>query len=64
MPVSQTAVKSALPRAIQTGSRAYKRWRASRLGSVTESLEQTCILDFIGPVEGRRILDLDAETAC
>jgi ubiquinone/menaquinone biosynthesis C-methylase UbiE len=25
---------------------------------VTESLEQTCILDFIGPVESRRILDL------
>jgi SAM-dependent methyltransferase len=40
------------------GPRVYARWRASRLGSVTEALEQTRILDLIGPVEGRRILDL------
>ena len=54
----QTAVKPALQPAIQTGPRAYERWRASRLGSVTEALEQTRIIDLIGPVEGRRILDL------
>lgn len=40
------------------GPCAYERWRASRLGSVTESLEQARILDLIGPVEGARILDL------
>jgi SAM-dependent methyltransferase len=38
--------------------RVYARWRASRLGSVTEALEQTRIVDLMGPVEGRRILDL------
>lgn len=52
------AVKPALQLSNQIGPRAYQRWRASRLGSVTEALEQTRILDLIGPVEGRRILDL------
>ena len=52
------AVKPALQLTNQIGPRAYERWRASRLGSVTEALEQTRILDLIGPVEGRRILDL------
>ena len=52
------AVKPALQPTNQIGPRAYERWRASRLGSVTEALEQTRILDLIGPVEGRRILDL------
>ena len=52
------AVKPALRLTNQIGPRAYERWRASRLGSVTEAVEQTRILDLIGPVEGRRILDL------
>lgn len=52
------AVKPALQLANQIGPHAYERWRASRLGSVTEALEQTRILNLIGPVEGRRILDL------
>ena len=58
MAAYQTAVKPALQPAMQTGPRAYERWRSSRLGSVTEPLEQRCILDLIGPFEGRRILDL------
>ena len=58
MPVPPPAVKPAVQPASQAGPRAYERWRSSRLGGVTESLEQTCILDFIGQVEGRRILDL------
>jgi ubiquinone/menaquinone biosynthesis C-methylase UbiE len=56
--VRPPAVKPALQLTNQIGPRAYERWRASRLGSVTEALEQTRILDLIGPVEGRRILDL------
>lgn len=40
------------------GPGVYERWRASRLGSVTEALEQTRILDLVGPVEGSRILDV------
>lgn len=58
MPVRPPAVKPALQLTNQIGPRAYARWRASRLGSVTEALEQTRILNLIGPVEGRRILDL------
>jgi hypothetical protein len=45
--ISQADVKLARQFAIQTGPRAYERWRASRLGSVTETLEQTRILDLI-----------------
>ena len=52
------AVKPALQPANQMGPRVYERWRASRLASVTEALEQRRILDLMGPVEGRRILDL------
>ncbi len=52
------AVKPAVQPTSQAGPRAYERWRSSRLGSVTKSLEQTCILDLVGPVEGRRLLDL------
>lgn len=58
MPVPPPAVKPVVPPASSAGPRAYERWRSSRLGSVTESLEQRCILDFIAPFEGRRILDL------
>jgi len=56
--VRPPAVKPALQLTNQIGPRAYERWRASRLWSVTEALEQTRILNLIGPVEGRRILDL------
>jgi ubiquinone/menaquinone biosynthesis C-methylase UbiE len=56
--VPPPAVKPALQPAIQTGPRAYERWRSSRLENVTEALEQICILDLVGPVAGRRILDL------
>ena len=58
VPVRPPAVKPAPQPANQMGPRAYERWRASRLGSVTEALEQRRILALIGPVEGRRILDL------
>ena len=58
MPVRPPAVKPALQPTNQIGPRVYERWRASRLGSVIEGLEQTRILDLMGPVEGRRILDL------
>ena len=54
----QSTVKQALQPTNQMGPRAYEGWRASRLGSVTEALEQRRVLDLIGPVEGRRILDL------
>jgi 2-polyprenyl-3-methyl-5-hydroxy-6-metoxy-1,4-benzoquinol methylase len=40
------------------GARAYARWRATTLGRVTEALERRQILDLIGFVAGRRVLDL------
>lgn len=36
---------------------AYASWRGSRLGQITDRLEQALILRLIGPVAGLRILD-------
>ena len=57
MTIRPYAVKSALQPGVRTGPLAYERWRASRLGSVTEALEQRSVLDVIGAVDGGRILD-------
>lgn len=37
---------------------AYRRWRASRLGQITDALEEQLILDLLGPPAGLRILDV------
>jgi len=37
---------------------AYARWRASEIGAITERLERELILELIGEVHGRRILDV------
>lgn len=37
---------------------AYRRWRASRLGRITDALERDLILELVGPPEGQRILDV------
>jgi ubiquinone biosynthesis O-methyltransferase len=36
----------------------YARWRASELGSATERRERALILELVGDVRGRRILDV------
>jgi len=36
---------------------AYRRWRASRLGRVTDRLEEALLLELIGSPAGLRILD-------
>ena len=36
----------------------YARWRNSRLGALTEPIEQQTILNRLGNVTGRRVLDL------
>ena len=36
----------------------YARWRNSRLGSLTESIEQRVIFEFCGNLPGLRVLDL------
>jgi ubiquinone/menaquinone biosynthesis C-methylase UbiE len=45
---------------------SYRRWRASKLGRITDTLEQELILALIGSPDGLRILDVgcgDAATA-
>jgi ubiquinone biosynthesis O-methyltransferase len=46
---------------------SYRRWRESRLGQITDTLEERLILDLLGPVEGLRVLDVgsgDGVLAC
>jgi len=40
------------------GPEVYARWRASRIGATTERLERQLILELIGNIAGRRILDV------
>jgi ubiquinone/menaquinone biosynthesis C-methylase UbiE len=35
----------------------YGTWRKSTLGAVTERLEVAAVLDFVGPLKGKRVLD-------
>jgi ubiquinone biosynthesis O-methyltransferase len=37
---------------------AYARWRASRLGTITDALESRLIFELLGPAGGLRILDV------
>jgi len=40
------------------GPDTYARWRATRLGAVTEALEHRLVSDLVGHVSGKRLLDL------
>lgn len=37
--------------------RRYRTWRRSTLGAVTERIEMAAVLDVLGPLDGRRVLD-------
>lgn len=37
---------------------SYARWRSSRLGQVTDRLEQQLLLELLGPVAGKTLLDV------
>lgn len=37
---------------------SYGRWRQSRLGRITDTLERDLILALVGPVTGRKVLDI------
>ncbi len=39
-------------------SASYARWRASRLGRITDRLEQQTLLEMLGPLDGQRALDV------
>jgi len=53
--VSTTEATCAIP---DLGPDAYVQWRASELGAITERLERQLILEFVGNVEGDRVLDV------
>ncbi len=40
------------------GPNLYDRWRHSEVGVITDRLEQNLILQLVGPVSGRRVLDI------
>jgi ubiquinone biosynthesis O-methyltransferase len=42
----------------ELGPDTYARWRASQIGAITERLERQLILDLIGEVHDRSILDV------
>lgn len=42
----------------EMGPEAYARWRASDIGAITERLESRLILELVGDVAGRRVLDV------
>jgi hypothetical protein len=45
------------------GSEVYGRWRASTVGAIMEALQRRPILDLLGDVRGRTLLDGGAATA-
>jgi ubiquinone/menaquinone biosynthesis C-methylase UbiE len=42
----------------EVGPDSYERWRASTLGSITESLERRLIMDLAGVISGKSVLDV------
>ena len=40
------------------GPEAYTRWRASEIGATTEQLESQLVLELVGDLHGRRVLDV------
>jgi ubiquinone biosynthesis O-methyltransferase len=40
------------------GPEVYTRWRASEIGATTERLESQLVLELVGDVDGRRVLDV------
>ncbi|WP_287958630.1 class I SAM-dependent methyltransferase [Filomicrobium sp.] len=49
---------SEAPRASSPLTDAYERWRASRLGQITDRLQQQTLSGLIGEVDGLRVLDV------
>ena len=42
----------------EVGPDAYAEWRASTLGAITESLERDLVMDLVGPLPGKSVLDV------
>jgi hypothetical protein len=39
------------------GPAPYRAWRETTLGAITDMLEQRLIVEFVGDVAGKRVLD-------
>jgi ubiquinone/menaquinone biosynthesis C-methylase UbiE len=39
-------------------AKSYARWRSSRLGQITDTLEQRLLFELLGPVAGKTLLDV------
>ncbi len=39
-------------------TQSYTRWRSSRLGRITDELENQLIFELLGPVDEKRVLDV------
>ena len=39
-------------------TKSYARWRSSRLGRITDALEQRLLFELLGPVAGKTLLDV------
>ncbi len=39
-------------------TQSYTRWRSSRLGRITDELENRLIFELLGPLDGKRLLDV------
>ena len=54
--LSESCMDTAQPTEGLTGS--YARWRSSRLGQITDALEQQLLIELLGPVADRKLLDV------
>ena len=50
--------RKAADRAGEFGPEAYKTWRATSLGTITEDIERRLILRLVGDLKGRAVLDV------
>ncbi len=41
-----------------TSPAAYRAWRSSELGRITDAIEERLLVELIGPVRGERVLDI------
>jgi 2-polyprenyl-3-methyl-5-hydroxy-6-metoxy-1,4-benzoquinol methylase len=45
-------------RPVRIGPAEYASWHASRLGRITDEIEQALVLRLAGQLEGRHVLDM------
>lgn len=56
--MSDTVDEEAIPDLPGLTPDSYARWRASTVGAITERLERRLVIELVGDVRGRRVLDV------